>query len=70
MIYLALIIALGVAAYSDIKRGRIPNFVTLPLLLLGLGFHTAMNGSEGLIFSAKGMGIGFGLLNWLRRPEA
>jgi len=62
MIYLALIIALGVAAYSDIKRGRIPNFVTLPLLLLGLGFHTAMNGSEGLIFSAKGMGIGFGLL--------
>lgn len=62
MIYLALIIALGSAAYMDMTKGRIPNLITLPLLLVGFGLHTFLNGTEGMVFSAQGIGIGFGLL--------
>lgn len=62
IIYTVLIIALGVASYMDLKVAKIPNLVTVPLLAAGLIAHSVMNGLDGLVFSAKGFGIGFGLL--------
>ena len=62
IIFTVLIIALGAASYMDLKVARIPNLVTFPLVAAGLITHSMMNGLDGLAFSAKGFGIGFGLL--------
>ena len=61
-IYTILSIALGAASYMDLKVAKIPNLVTFPLVAVGLMFHAMMNGLDGLVFSAKGCGIGFGFL--------
>lgn len=61
-IYTVLGIALGVASYMDLKVAKIPNAVTFPLLAAGLLLHVVINGLDGLVFSVKGFGIGFGLL--------
>ena len=61
-IYPVLIVALSAASFTDIQGGRIPNFITVPLMVAGLSFHTAVRGIDGLAFSAKGLGVGFGLL--------
>ncbi len=66
MTYIVLItilaLALVGAAITDVRSSKIPNFITFPLALIGLSIHGTMNGLEGLLFSAKGLGLGFGLL--------
>lgn len=49
------------AAVTDLQSYRIPNWLTLPALVIGMGLHTYLHGSEGLIFSAKGLGVGLGM---------
>jgi prepilin peptidase CpaA len=43
-----------VAAATDAKTGRIPNWLTLPAALVGLALHAAASGWAGLLASALG----------------
>ncbi|GJL55736.1 MAG: type 4 prepilin peptidase 1 [Nitrospirales bacterium] len=54
--------ALVWAAITDVRWGKIPNVITLPLAGLGLAIHVGANGYQGLLFSLQGFGLGFGLL--------
>ena len=54
LIPLLLVLGAGcVAAFTDIRSFKIPNYITLPLLLAGILFHA---------FLPTGQGISFGLL--------
>lgn len=57
----ALLLILGVAIVSDLQSRKIPNWLTGPAILLGIGIQTFMNGWEGLLFSLEGMALGLGL---------
>ena len=50
------------SAIIDMKTHKIPNFVTLPGMLFAIAYHSALNGIDGLLFSAAGIGIGIALL--------
>ncbi|WP_158265181.1 prepilin peptidase [Blastopirellula marina] len=52
----------AVAFFVDLKSGKLPNWLTLPALLIGVGFHSAVNGWGGLTHSLLGMLVGFALL--------
>jgi len=49
----------GYAAFTDVKARRIPNRLTYPAALLGLGLQTALHGWRGLLLSVGG-GLLFG----------
>jgi len=51
-----------IAAVCDLKIGKIPNLLTFPLMLVGLIYHTALTGLNGLSFSAGGLFLGIGIL--------
>lgn len=57
-----LVVMLLGAAVFDLRQGRIPNWVTFPSMVGGLGLYTILHGLEGLLFSLKGLGLGLGLL--------
>ena len=61
MIHILLCLILGVAIVSDLRCRKIPNWLTGPAILLGIGIQTVMNGWEGLLFSLEGMALGLGL---------
>lgn len=46
----------GICAYTDLRRGRIPNAVTLPAVGLGLILNAALHGWPGLGQAAAGVG--------------
>lgn len=46
----------------DLSKGKIPNLLVYPLWLLGLVINFAMSGTDGLIFSLKGLLVAFLLL--------
>src|SRR5258708_36427737 len=55
-----LAVALAVcAAFTDVKARRIPNRLTYPAILIGLGLQGALHGWKGLLLSASG-GLLFG----------
>ncbi|HSQ91360.1 MAG TPA: A24 family peptidase [Nitrospiraceae bacterium] len=56
-----LLLILGTAIASDLRWKTIPNWLTGPSILVGLGFHTAMNQFTGLLFSLEGAAVGLGL---------
>jgi prepilin peptidase CpaA len=57
---IALAIALVVtAAVTDVRDRRIPNWLTYPMVLCGLGVHAAFDGWKGLLLSLAG-GLFFG----------
>src|SRR5207245_8141354 len=47
------------AAFTDVKARRIPNRLTYPAALVGLGLQGALHGWRGLLLSAGG-GLLFG----------
>lgn len=53
---------LTAALLTDIRRMRIPNWITLPALLAGLSLHLIIEGWNGLLLSLGGGGAGFLLL--------
>ncbi|NLO74589.1 MAG: prepilin peptidase [candidate division WS1 bacterium] len=55
---LVTIVITGVAIYTDIRWGKIYNFLTMPALGLGLVLNFALRGEEGLMLSAQGVGVG------------
>ena len=56
-----LFLILGTAIASDLRWRTIPNWLTGPSILAGLGFHTVMNQFAGFVFSLEGAAVGLGL---------
>lgn len=50
------------AAASDIRKHRIPNYLTVPAAVLGVCFHSFAPGGWGIATSLAGFGVGFALL--------
>jgi prepilin peptidase CpaA len=57
-----LMVSLGVACVSDVLTRRIPNWLTFPGTLAGLGLNWLVGGYEGLLAGLLGMAAGFFLL--------
>ncbi len=56
-------ILLGTSVYTDLKHRVIPNRLTLPACLAGMGYHVWRTGiSDGLLFSIAGFAAGFAVL--------
>ncbi|MNO13028.1 Type 4 prepilin-like proteins leader peptide-processing enzyme [compost metagenome] len=53
---------LAAALITDIRFMRIPNWITLPLLIAGLIVQGVLNGRHGFLVSLFGAGTGFLLL--------
>lgn len=53
---------LGLCAYWDIRYRKIPNWATLPGIVLGLGMNTMQHGWGGMKTSGLGLLVGFGAL--------
>ena len=53
-----LIALIGAALFFDLTRYKIPNYLTFPVIIGGLVFHTATNGLSGLWFSFLGLIVG------------
>lgn len=51
----------AVAVYTDTKRGIIPNRLTFPALVLGIGLHATLGGLDGAKFAASGAALGLAL---------
>jgi prepilin peptidase CpaA len=62
LIIASVVLAL-IAAYTDIRWGKIFNVITVPFALLGLTLNTVAGGLEGLLLSLGGIAAGFAL--WL-----
>jgi prepilin peptidase CpaA len=56
-----LFLILGTAIASDLRWRTIPNWLTAPAVLVGLGFHTVMSQLAGFAFSLEGATVGLGL---------
>lgn len=54
-----LILLLITATYTDIRENKIPNYLTITAVGVGVLFFTIKNGWEGLLFSLSGMAVGF-----------
>jgi prepilin peptidase CpaA len=61
MTNILLFLILGTAIVSDLRWRKIPNWLTGPAVLAGLGLHTSMNQLPGLVFSLEGAALGLGL---------
>lgn len=46
------------AAYIDGKQLKVPNWITFPMILSGLAYHTAVHGGSGCYASLLGIGCG------------
>lgn len=49
-----LIILLGLSIFFDVKKRKIPNFLTFPVIIWALTTSTIFNGLSGLLFSIFG----------------
>lgn len=56
-----LLLSLAIAGW-DLKRRRIPNYLTLGGALAGLGFQLGYHGLPGFLDGLAGLGLGFTLL--------
>ncbi len=61
-ISIILVVALIIATITDIRSQRIYNWLTFPLILSGLLFHTLDSGLDGLMLSGSGFALGLGLM--------
>jgi prepilin peptidase CpaA len=57
-----LILGLLIAVSTDIRRGRIYNLLTFPLMIVGLSLGAASGGFHGFLTSFEGLALGFLLL--------
>ncbi len=53
-----LAVVLAIAAFTDIRSRRIPNWLTYPAMAAAMGYHMYLNGMNGFLFSAGGLGLG------------
>jgi prepilin peptidase CpaA len=59
---IVVLVAVLIAAVTDLRAFKIHNVLTLPLLLSGLVYHGVTNGAEGFVESLLGALFGFGIL--------
>lgn len=60
-VFLAAIVSLtSVAAYTDVRRRRIPNALTLPFFAAGWLYQGVFHGGPGLLDGLSGFALGFG----------
>jgi prepilin peptidase CpaA len=57
-----LIVVLIIAFITDVRLHKIPNWLTYPLIFLAIIAYSDLNGFQGLLFSAEGLGLGLILL--------
>jgi prepilin peptidase CpaA len=57
-----LAIGLVIAAVTDVRDGRIPNWLTVSLAAFGFGVQSWEHGWDGFLFSLGGLGIGLACL--------
>ena len=50
-----LIGAVTFCVFTDVVYGKIKNYITFPLIGIGLGFNIYSNGLNGALFSIKGL---------------
>ena len=60
--HIALLLLVGAAALSDLRSRKIPNRLILTGLVFGLGLSIVTKGTDGLLASLAGFGLGFALL--------
>ena len=58
---ITLVLLISFSGYFDITRKKIPNFITLPVILWGLLTHTIIDRFEGLKFSGLGFILGLAI---------
>ena len=61
MTAIILLLIMGMAIALDLRWRTIPNWLTGPSILVGLGLHTFMNQFAGFVFSLEGAAVGLGL---------
>jgi prepilin peptidase CpaA len=61
---LALVLIAATAAFTDVRRGEIPNWLTLPALAAAPLIHLVVDGVPGLLTSLIGV-VGCGLVPYL-----
>jgi prepilin peptidase CpaA len=54
-------IAMTISVVEDIRRMKIPNWVTFPTMLLAVLFHSVSDGFGGFIYGVSGLATGIGL---------
>ena len=52
---------LVMAVINDLRFQKIPNLLTYPTMLVGICYHSVINGLDGLLFSTGGLALGIGL---------
>ncbi|MGA1839217.1 MAG: prepilin peptidase [bacterium] len=60
IIFLSVILL--IAAIGDLRTRRIPNWLTFSTIIVGIIYHSYRNGSQGFLFSLKGVFLGFAFL--------
>jgi len=50
-----------IAGATDLGSSKIPNWLTIPAMATGVLGHSWLNGLTGLVFSAKGLGLGLAM---------
>lgn len=57
-------LALGLlgAAFTDVREGRIPNWLTFSLAAFGIGVQSWEHGWHGFLFSVEGLSVGLACL--------
>lgn len=67
LLIVSILIFTSAAAVSDLRSRRIPNWMTMPVLLLGFVYQGTFHGWAGILDGLQGIGIGAGplLLMWL-----
>jgi prepilin peptidase CpaA len=62
LLFLFLTIVLIIAAVSDLRVQRIPNWLTFSTMIVAVAYHTGMKGLGGLLFSLGGISVGIAFL--------
>ena len=59
------VIVLAVATFTDLRSRRIPNWLVLPFLLIGIGVSSSLHGWPGLGHSLSGVALGAAVYGFL-----
>lgn len=60
-----LFVLILIAFYLDVRYEKIPNWLTVSSVGIGIIYHIIINGMQGLIFSMLGLLVGGGILLFL-----
>jgi prepilin peptidase CpaA len=62
MVIIFLTLILVTAAVIDARYHKIPNWLTYPTMIGGIGFYAVTKGFDGFLFSIEGIGVGLAVL--------